>query len=825
MLPAWPVTRVIWSLVGLFAVCVVGVSVLVVHQYEREADAAAAGQTESLARAAETSLNRSMLGVDLMLAGLPDMPGLTDAGRGVVASEIATRTLKARVSQSLAVRDLVLLDAQGQVIVAADDATQRLGIRLPVGFLTEVRAQTAPRLAISAPTTHDSTGEKALYMARLLQPGEVVAVAEVPVATLTALMKPAVDLPGVSITLEDDRGTLLASAPMNDSLLGRRHPSPLSGLVADGKSVRASGRMDDEPAFVSVRPSLYPTIRVSAAISEAAVRARTQAVRGASALIGGAFVLLGLVSGLLAQVYLARLRAANAATLRTRLVLEEALASMDEGFLLWDAEDRVVSWNERYLQMFPHMRAVIAPGVSLQRMSEAGAAGILPLADAEQRSAWIAARQLHRSDGLEFEQRLPDGTLISSVERRTSTGGIVSIYRDVTRERAAARELERARQVAESANEAKTRFLATMSHEIRTPLNGILGMNELMLRSSLDERQRRQAETIRASGDALLTILNDILDMSRLEAGGMGLEPMPFDPQALVDEAVALLHPRAMAKGIALRVQVPPEPLPRLVGDAGRLRQVLVNLVGNAVKFTDRGEVLVVSTVQAAGDGRWRWQLVVRDTGIGIPAQVLPTLFERFTQADTSTSRRFGGSGLGLAICRQLVELMEGRIEVRSEPGQGSEFGVSVELSAAPPQAPAAASAGRSDLADGRPLRVLVAEDNPVNQMLMKELLAQLGHEAELVGDGREALDQARSGAYDLVLMDIQMPEMDGVEATRAIRALPGAAGRVPIVAVTANVLPEQRELYLSAGMNDYIAKPLNRDRLRDVIGRLAVAA
>jgi signal transduction histidine kinase len=819
--------RVIWSLAGLFALCVVGVGLLVVRQAERAAETAAARQAESLARGAETALNRSFLAVDLMLAGLPRMSGLDGIEQGRVDRAAADAVLASRVAQSLSVHDIMLIDAQGRVLATADHAKARLGAQLPAGFLALVRSQPAPRLLISAPASHDSTGEKALYMARAVGAGGVVAVAEVPVASLTTMMAPTVELGGVSITLEDDQGTLLASAPFNDSLLGRRHTSPLMRLAADGKAQRSAGRLDGAPALVSVRPSLYPSVRVSAAISLDAVSAATQGVRTATLAIGGAFIALGAVAAWLAQTYLARIRAATDETVRARRVLEQALASMDEGFLLWDEHDRVVSWNERYLALFPHMRSVIGVGVSLHRMTEAGVAAVLPGADAARREAWIADRQAHhRSDGQLFEQRLPDGTVVSAVERRTATGGIVSIYRDVTRERAAAAELERARRVAESANEAKTRFLATMSHEIRTPLNGILGMNELLLHSPLDERQRRFAETIRSSGDALLTILNDILDMSRLEAGGMALELIPFDPRALVAEVVTLLQARAAGKGITLEIDGPAGAAPRLVGDAGRLRQVLFNLVGNAIKFTDRGGVTLRSSFDDLRAGAVCWTVVVQDTGIGIPPQALPTLFERFTQADTSTSRRYGGSGLGLAICRQLVGLMNGSIDVRSEPGQGSEFRVRVELAVAPPPAAGdAVASARPATAGGRRLHVLVAEDNAVNQLLLQELLEQLGHGCELVANGREAVQRLREARFDAVLMDIQMPEMDGVEATLAIRALAGASAQVPIIAVTANVLPDQRRAYLDAGMDDYVAKPLDLSRLQEVLGRLGATA
>ncbi|HMR70796.1 MAG TPA: ATP-binding protein, partial [Rubrivivax sp.] len=398
-----------------------------------------------------------------------------------------------------------------------------------------------------------------------------------------------------------------------------------------------------------------------------------------------------------------------------------------------------------------------------------------------------------------------------------------------------------ARVAAEAANEAKTRFLATMSHEIRTPLNGVLGMNSLLLTTDLDERQRTYAQTIHRSGEALLAIINDILDISRLEAGRVTLEPAPFDPRALVDEVATLLRPRAADKGVTMTAAHDASVPSRLRGDAGRIRQILVNLAGNAVKFTEHGRIEIASASRARDDGRVEWRLTVRDTGIGIPPEALPTLFDRFTQADSGIARHFGGSGLGLAISRELAELMGGAIEVDSRAGEGSSFRVSLPLELAggdaamldadgPPATPAVAMAhatadpagdASAPMAPGthpRLLRILVAEDNPVNQMLLVAMLEQLGHAAEVVANGREALQRVQAQRFDLVLMDIQMPELDGVATARAIRRLDGAAGRVPVVAVSANVLAEQRAGYRDAGMDDLVTKPIDIDRLADAI-------
>jgi signal transduction histidine kinase len=850
--------RVIWLAALFFCLCTAGVAGWLLLALERGADRTAAQQAQALARGAETTLNRSLLDVDLLLSSLAELPALRLVDGRLADPAAATKALRALADQRLLVRDLMLLDGGGAVVTAADEATARLGLALPPAFVAGVRAQPAPRLVIGAPLTSASAGDKVVHFARPLGapgPARLVALATVPVSELTTILTPPVEIPGLWMTLERDDGLLMASVPANDALLGRPLAVVDAGTAVDDRdrAVHGStrpGRLDGAPAFSATRPTVYAALSVTAGIAETAAHAEVLGARRATVAVATVFIGLGLAMGALAQAWLTRLTAASAEATGARQTLEQALAAVEEGFLLWDADHRVVAWNERYLTLFPHLRPVMRVGAGLDEIAAAAARAFLPHGSDDERRAWIAARRAaRRLDGQVFEQRGPDGRIVAVAERATATGGVVAVYRDVTQERLAADELARARRAAEAANEAKTRFLATMSHEIRTPLNGVLGMNGLLLATPLDARQRQYAETIRQSGEGLLAIINEVLDMSRLEAGRMRLEPAPFDPVALVDEVVALLRPRAADKGVALRVEHAARGAAWLEGDAGRIRQVLFNLAGNALKFTERGGVCVRTAQRPLADGRVEWVLAVHDTGIGIDAAALPTLFQRFTQADSRVSRHYGGSGLGLAISRELVELMGGRIEVDSRVGEGSVFRVTLPLvvaaqpgahggraaagSAAPPVTAPAAGDGTPDAAPGiapgstrgsatppalpaptRPLRILVAEDNNVNQMLLTAMLEQLGHFADVVGNGREALHQVQQVDYDLVLMDIQMPEMDGETAARAIRALPGAAGRVPIVAVSANVLPEQRAGYRAAGMDDLVTKPIDLAQL-----------
>ena len=398
---------------------------------------------------------------------------------------------------------------------------------------------------------------------------------------------------------------------------------------------------------------------------------------------------------------------------------------------------------------------------------------------------------------------------------------LVGAFQDVTALRQAKEAFQVLARRAEAANSAKSEFLATMSHEIRTPMNGLIGFADLLLDTELSEQQRAFASTIRTSGHSLLTIINDILDFSKIEAGKVTLEAVPFRPERVTREVLQLLMPRAREAGLTLEASFGPGLPEALVGDPVRVRQVLLNLVGNALKFTREGGVTVRATVGGAAGGP-TWRVEVVDTGIGIAPEAQHKLFHLFSQADASTTRRFGGTGLGLAISRRLIELMGGSMGVDSAPGRGSTFWFEAPLVGAevPQPAPAAPAATRL----GRGLRVLVAEDNQVNQRLIVALLEKLGAVPVLVADGRGAVDAARAQRFDVSLMDCHMPEVDGYEATVAIRGEETATGRarLPIIALTASVLESDRKQCEAVGMDDFLTKPVSLAALAETLGRWA---
>ena len=677
------------------------------------------------------------------------------------------------------------------------------------------------------------------------------------------------------------------------------------------------------------------------------------------------------------------LKQAEAALKATQQQLIDAIESISEGFVLFDHEDRYVLTNSNYRRLYPGIADLCEPGARFETVMRANIERNLHEFGPEGGEAWLRTlREWHRACAEPMEQHLKSGRWVRAVERRTRNGGIVGIRTDITAVKQAeaalrqqvanlevarlqltamAADLAAARDAAEAANRTKSEFLANMSHEVRTPMNGIIGMNGLLLKTKLTAEQQEYAVAVRDSAEALLTVINDILDISKLEAGKVELEAIDFDLVDTVESAVGLFGPKANEKGIDLGVLIEPAARAGFRGDPTRLRQVLLNLVGNAVKFTDQGSVsLEVGMLPPPGSGLPRFRFEVADTGIGMSEEVRAKLFRKFSQADGSITRRFGGTGLGLAVAKQLVELMGGEIGVETSLGRGSRFWFEIPLTPAasptigrralpetlaqlrvlivddvemnrrvltaqlgalgiaaataidgfeaiaelergwhqgrpfdlvivdqrmpalsgealvrrirdmpeiaetrlllassgatdtlPEEAPApvdavlikpireqslldaflrlfgssaappAGTTGGLGIAPAatRSLHVLVAEDNKINQQLTAMILRSVGHEVDTVENGEQAVNAVRNGAYDVVLMDVQTPVLDGIQATVRIRSLPPPANSVTIIAVTAHAMTGAREQYLTMGVDDYVAKPIDA---RTLLGKLA---
>ncbi len=501
---------------------------------------------------------------------------------------------------------------------------------------------------------------------------------------------------------------------------------------------------------------------------------------------------------------------------QVRAQLSAALEALPDGFAVYDADERVVMTNRRYRELYPSIADFVAPGASFADLARRAARlGQIPEAQGRE-DEWVEERlhQFRTADGV-HEQRTAEGTLLRYYDHKTEDGGRVGLRMDVT-------ELHRAREAAEAANQAKTAFLANMSHEIRTPMNGILGMIELMSDTPLSQDQTRMLTTIRESGDALIQIIDDVLDLARIEAGKIALEPRSFVPSDLVQRVCALHRVTSEKKGVQLDLILGDNLAAPTQGDATRIGQVLNNIIGNAVKFTEVGTVSV--DVSRSADGKIVF--IVRDTGIGMTDEQVARIFGEVEQADVSITRRFGGSGLGMAIVDKLVQMMRGRIDVCSHLGRGTDVTISIPLPlACTPEAqvedlPRRATLQRTDL------RVLVAEDNPTNTIILKTMLSNLGVAATYTTDGQFAVEAFESDEFDILLLDIRMPRMGGAEALGRVIEICKRTNRPvpPAIAATANVMENQVAGYHAAGFRDVLPKPYKKADLIRKLNALTMA-
>ena len=797
-----------------------------------------------------------------------------DRFRTFMSNEGMYRQLLVRREHMPQLEALVVLDAGGRVINSSRAWPPSGAVESDADVFVHFTAVSDNGAYVSLPQKGDAAGDWTVYLARRIvgENGQTIGIvsAAISLRYFSDLFESARPDADGSISIVRDDGTILLHHPDNGQVvIGARIPltAPWYRVVAEGGGNYISqGLGTAEPRSVWVQRLRDFPLLIDVVLSTRAALApwRHQAyyiAAGTFAVVATLCILFGLLSGQFRRVALSEaslsqrntdlerssarlaeqatelrataeaLRGSQREVAEKSSLLETTLEHMDEGIMLVTADRTVAVCNQRAIELLSLPPELIATRPRFTDiLAYQWGSSEFSRSDADTMDFVKTGGILETAHV--YERQRPDGTTLEIRSAPLPTGGVVRIYADVTERKAAearadaAREqAETARAQAELANKAKTQFLANMSHEIRTPMNGIIGLSEILLRGKLDGQQLECAEGVRDSARSLLDVIDDILDISKLEAGRLDLELRDFDLAGTVEAAIGLLELHAREKRLGLTIDIAPELRRTAHGDPGRLRQVILNLVGNAVKFTERGQV-GVRISQAGGSVPDRVLFEVSDTGIGMTEDSKSRLFQKFTQADSSISRRFGGTGLGLAISRELVELMGGTIGVDSELGQGSRFYFTLILPPGLEHAEARDMPAPSQTWMQK-LHLLVVDDNKINQRLATVLLETEGHRVDVASNGREAVEAAMRETYDAILMDVQMPVMDGVQATRRIRALPAPRCDVPIVAVTADALTGADERYRAAGMDAYVSKPLDPAKLMEklalVTGQIAM--
>jgi PAS domain S-box-containing protein len=782
--------------------------------------------SDNLAATLGTEIQRDLETYALSLQAVID--GLNEPEIGTVSPTLRDAILFDHSSRAPQFASMLVIGADGKLEI---DSTNRL----PLGtdftnrsFFSSHRYNTDMGLMIEAPYSGTAKSEQLIVLSRRINRpdgsfGGVVAGA-MRISYIQQLFNGLGLDRGATVTLLGTDGSFLARAPFRPTDIGRmlvdaplfKHfPIAKSGEFID------VGR-DGVPRLFAYRQLGNLPLIVGVTVPEATVLADWwHKARIICGLVGCFIIVLVALGWSLHRELRQRALAEQSARENERRYRLLADNSSDMIVLSRDGKRTYVSPASRRLYGYEPEELL---GTSIEEYVHHED---LPVLDAAQRLVNETGEAL-----VTYRGRTKSGEIIwieaswhRPSNREADEPEIVVVARDVTQRVKNEEALRAAKEHADAANHAKSSFLAHMSHEIRTPMNGILGMNHLLLATALDSQQREYAETIADSAGSLLRIIDDILDESKLEAGKIEIEFADFDLNKTVDDVMSILQPRAAQKGVRLAAAMNPAACGFFNGDAMRLRQVLLNIAGNAVKFTDEGYIdLDVSIARELGELLVA-RFVISDTGVGIDPEAQATLFEKFTQADRSISRRYGGTGLGLSIARQLVELMGGTIGFTSAVGQGSSFCFEIPLqrAAAPPAPPpeAAKPAPAAPLPH-RALRVLIVDDNKVNQHLAQLVVQHAGHTTDLADNGKQAVAAAAAKDYDVILMDLQMPELDGIGATKQIRQLPGSARNTPIIALTSHAMTGTREEVLAAGMDDYVAKPFSAPTLIAKLEHLA---
>ncbi|MFN8882716.1 MAG: ATP-binding protein [Alphaproteobacteria bacterium] len=799
-------------------------TMLLVDRAKEAQIAAAADSLNKIGRSTEAAINRSFVQVDAMLAGLPAVLAPFQQDGRLEVSQV-NRVLRELNNQNFTYRDILLIGQDGLPVATALPVSRRRRLSLPsASSFAEVAARGGSVL-IGGPVLNANTGEWTLFFARnivLPSLGPVMAVAEVPVPVVQSILSGAGESLGLRVTLERDDGTLLASVPHDETRIGQKLSPTAASLRGIATAEQIRSRFSPETVFVAVRPTLYPALTVAVTLEVNTALSGWYADRSRAFLVSGTLgLMILLVTGAL-MVGLRQRERVEDERATARRTLENALESMSDGFVMFDPDDRLIACNSRYKDFYKISAPFIVPGALFDDIMREGALrGQYPQAQGDIETFVAQSKAFHRGNHPPMERLLPDGRWVLITERRTPDGGVVGIRTDITPLKRAMQDLATARDTARAAGEAKSQFLARMSHELRTPLNGILGFSELLLGDPrLADDQREKIRTLYNAGKHLLELVNGLLDLSKIESGRMELATRAFPLQEVIQSSAALVAPDVTRKQLEFTLNLDPRLPKSVLGDLTRLRQVILNLLSNAVKFTPSGGSIYFLARQKEPE---RLRIEVRDTGPGISPENQRLIFEDFVQIASMTQSEALGTGLGLAITSRLVKQMGGEIGCQSNSGAGSTFWIEIPLvMAETPEAPA--ETPKPDLSQPtgqEKLRILVVDDVKANRDVAGALLASLGHEVASAGGGAEALEKLPKDQFDLVLLDLQMPQMDGFATARTIRAMPAPLGQVPIFVLTASVMPEQIAAAREAGMDGHIGKPLSREALTNALAGL----